>query len=241
MKSILKIALIATLMLSASPTIILFTPINVNARSNNTLRRKVTNPRLPVEHLVVINKLSSAAQKAAKNVQQWSNSNDLVWIAIYREGKENYVFYTRGQDQFLIFRTNPEKGGDFTIPKGKLFAINDTMLEKIINKQTVNGTYRFEGTTNGSYKENYITPLVEVDKDGYELPNQAKDPYWALHSPPYQGRIPSEELLTPGNSCIRLKIAVAKFIQHTIAKEILINDNTEFNAYLTRYDPLEFK
>ena len=115
------------------------------------------------------------------------------------------------------------------------------MLEKIITKQTFNGRYRFQGTTNGSYNENYITPLVEVNADGNELPNQAKEPYWALHSPPYTTRIPSEDLSTAGNSCIRLKLNVAKFIQNTIAKEVLIYENTDFNAYLVRYDPLEFQ
>jgi hypothetical protein len=212
----------------------------VRAESSNIIRRKVNNPILPVEYLVDISKLSVNAQKAANNVRTWSNSRDMLWIAIYREADENYVFFNR-KDQFLIFRTNPEKGGDYTIPKGKFFAVNDTMLDKIITKQDFNGRYRFKGTTNGSYSENYISPLVEVDDQGYEKPNQAQEPYWALHSPPYTGRIPSENLITAGNSCIRLKIKVARFIQNTIAKELLIEGNTDFNVYLTRYDPLEYK
>jgi hypothetical protein len=240
MKVIFKVTILLGILGTSMPSVLFLDTPTAQAQSSNSIKRKVTIPILPIEHLVDINNISIAARKAAQNVQQWSNSYDQVWIAIYREGKENYVFYTRGQDQFLIFKTNPEKGGDYTIPKGKFFAINDTMLEKIITKQTLNGTYRFTGTGNGSYKENYITPLVEVDGNGYELPNQDKDPYWALHSPPYQGRIPSEELSTPGNSCIRLKIAVAKFIQNTIAKELLVNHNTDFNVYLTRYDPKEY-
>ncbi len=205
------------------------------------VKRKINYPVLPTDHLINLSQLSAKARKAALQVQQWSNSDDLVWIAIYREGKENYVFYTRGQNQFLIFRTNPEKGGDHTIPKGKFFAVNDTMLEKIITKQTYKGTYRFNSTENGSYSEKYVTPLIEVDQKGYELPNQSNQLYWALHSPPYTGNVPSEELSTPGNSCIRLKIDVAKFIQHSVALELLVNQNTDFNIYLTRYDPKEYR
>jgi hypothetical protein len=240
MNRIIKVSIIFGLTFGIIPTVYLNQPLVVNAESSNLMRRKINNPIIPIEHLVDISQLSTKAQKAANNVKTWSDSKDMVWIAIYREGKENYVFFNR-QDQFLIFKTNPEKGGEYTIPKGKFFAVSDTMLDKIITKQDFNGRYRFKGTTNGSYSENYITPLVEVDDQGYEKPNQDKEPYWALHSPPYEGKTPSENLNTAGNSCIRLKIKVAKFIQSTVAKEIIIEGNTDFNVYLTRYDPSEYQ
>jgi hypothetical protein len=240
MNRIIKASIIFGLNFGIIPLLYLNQPLVVNAESSNMMRRKINKPVIPIEHLVDISQLSTKAQKAANIVKTWSDSKDMVWIAIYREDKENYVFFNR-QDQFLIFKTNPEKGGEYTIPKGKFFAVSDTMLEKIITKQTFTGRYQFNSVNKTSYNENYITPLIEVDLEGYEKPKQDKEPYWALHSPPYEGKIPSENLNTAGNSCIRLKIKVAKFIQSTIAKEIIIEGNTDFNVYLTRYDPNEYQ
>ena len=241
MNFLLRLILVSFVFATSISIIELSKPAIVQAQSLNDLKTKTSQILVPYEHLVEIKLLSPQARLAAQNVKQWSNSTNLVWIAVYREGKENYIFYTRGKDQFFVFRTNPEKGGDYTIPKGKIFAVNDTMLDKIISKQTPKGTYRFKGTTNGSYNEKYVTPLVQVDKDGYELPNQNAEPYWAMHSPPYKGNIPDEELNTPGNSCIRLKINVARFIQKTVSQELLANRNYDFNVYLMRYDPKEFE
>ncbi len=194
--------------------------------------KNLTSAFAPTQSMLVNpNLLSKDAYRALETVKGWTLRNAKVWLVVYREGNESYMFASFGGKAY-VFDTNPEKGGEqYSIPYRRLFTINNTMLRSIISKQGKDGSFRLPG---GAY-ENYITPLVQIDLNGKPLPGQINSPYWAIHSPPYYtpGQ-PSEELDAAGNSCLRAKIGVARFIQNFAVREM--NNPSGVSFYLRRWD-----
>jgi hypothetical protein len=185
---------------------------------------KNTTIPIPLEKTIPLSKLSTNAKAALEKVKTWnSNSPDIITMVIYREGSENYMFYTRGT-QAVVFQTNPEIGGTESMPKGKIFTVNKSTLLGVLSKQDkVSGEFFF---TDGEYYERWVTPLIAIDRNGKPLPGQDIHMNYMIHSVPYNTSFlitkkDSNDLSKKGHGCGRTDIAVAKFLQQTMVQEFL--------------------
>jgi hypothetical protein len=186
------------------------------------------NPPLGIQ--VDKSKLSVEATKALAVVAKWSTSSKQLWLVVYRETKESYIFSSYN-GIVSVFSTNPEKGGEFSIPYKTLFTINPVLLSMYVRKQDSTGAYKFPS----GYYENYVTPLMKIYPNGKLVPGQDNTLPWAIHTPPYdiKGQ-PSTDLTRAGNSCLRVNFGFAKYVQDFAVTET--RKPTGIKIYLRRWD-----
>jgi hypothetical protein len=175
-------------------------------------------------------KLSVDATKAISVVAKWSANNKQLWLIVYRETNESYIFSSYN-GVVSVFSTNPEKGGEYSIPYKTLFTINPVLLSMYARKQDSTGAYKFPG----GYYENYVTPLMKIYPNGKLVPGQDNTLPWAIHTPPYNVKgQPSTDLTRAGNSCLRVNFGFAKYMQDFAVSET--QKTSGIKIYLRRWD-----
>jgi hypothetical protein len=234
MKIIPISVLLATLLVGVLPT-----QVNAQQLASPTTKPIIVKPKTvsPVndfnpDQSIQIKKsqLSQEALQSLDIIQKWSVNNKQLWLVVYREKKESYIFASFN-GQVSVFATNPEKGGEYTIPYRTLFTVNPALLQFYVSSQDSTGAYQFKA----GFYENYITPLMKIYPNGKLVPGQDNTPPWAIHTPPYDVKgQPSTDLTKAGNSCLRASFAFAKYMQTFALNEI--KNPAGVKIYLRRWD-----